>query len=134
MPSESSPSKDYSWQKAKALWILIIVVGTLFALYILYKATRCILRRWHSTSNHIYSTGLLRGNAIDATTTPRCEDDVDRDGDVTRPAEAVPRRQESSHSILPRYEVSDKDIKCGEEVEVEKRGRYTYAMVGRCAV
>ncbi|KAL7774096.1 hypothetical protein CFE70_004065 [Pyrenophora teres f. teres 0-1] len=111
MPSESSPSKDYSWQKAKALWILIIVVGTLFAL-----------------------TGLLRGNAIDATTTPRCEDDVDRDGDVTRPAEAVPRRQESSHSILPRYEVSDKDIKCGEEVEVEKRGRYTYAMVGRCAV
>ncbi|KAA8612359.1 hypothetical protein PtrV1_12928 [Pyrenophora tritici-repentis] len=138
MPSDSPLSEDYSWQKAKPLWILVIVIGTLLALYILYKITRCILRRWENTHARVSTAGPLGGDAVDSsTTTPRWDDARARerhsDGEITRPATAV-TRQNSSNSILPRYEKFDEDGKCREEVKVEKRGRYTYALGERFVV
>ena len=62
---------------------------------------------------------------VDAFT--RLEEDDAGDGEVTRPLRAV-MRQESDVSVLPRYEWFDQGVKCGEGVELEKRGRYMYVL------
>jgi hypothetical protein len=123
-PHEGSGS-DFSWHNAQTFWIIMIIAFTIFILHITYKLTKAIRRRRLLTSEvHQLEERRIHGE-IAAETTLRI-----RGLQVPSRARTRRRRSSSDVSVLPRYEQHGQDMEGDEDMEVEKRGRYTYP-VGR---
>jgi hypothetical protein len=107
---------DFSWHNAKTFWIIMIITAVILLLHILYKLTKTIHRDRH--------TQILELEERE----PHIEEEIDHG--LQRPRRAMMRRntRSSEVSALPRYEEFNEDVKCWEDMEVERRGKYTYAV------
>jgi hypothetical protein len=98
----------------------MIIAFAIFIFHILYKVSKAIRhrRRVHVSEAHQLTERLME-EEIAAETTRRIRG-------LQVPSRACTRRRSSDVSVLPRYEQHGEDVKGDEDMEVEKRGRYTY--------
>ena len=116
--SYSASAKDFSWAKASALWVIVIIIASLILLRIIYNVIGGILKRQHERNREHELVELvqqrtrlqLSGN----------------DAGIQRPAQALTRRS-SEVSVLPRYGTEQGGL-CDQSVEVKKKGRYSYVV------
>jgi hypothetical protein len=112
---------DFSWANAKPLWVIVILVASLFFLHIIYKISMKIHQRRVQRAEQHELAGL-----VPESTTCGQEGGATR---LQRPSRALlTRRRSSEVSALPRYERFDEGEPCDEDAEVEKRGKYTYVL------
>ena len=123
---ESDPDNgpDFSWRSTKIFWIVIIVAGVVLMLHLLYKTGK--RERY---KRPIRTTPGLRFGTRPTEATgdrqPECG--------LQRPWRAMTRRcsvrsSSSEMSVLPRYEPFAEGEVRAQDVQVEKRGRYTYVL------
>lgn len=102
----------------------MIVAGVVVLLYVLYKTGK--RHRYKRQIRMAPSLSFRRGSLI------QTNEDRRQDCGVQRPLRVMARRcsggsnSSSEVSILPRYEQFSEGEVCGQDVHVEKRGRYTY--------
>lgn len=116
--SYSASAKDFSWAKASALWVIVIIIASLILLRIIYNIIGRILKRQYKRNREHELVELvqqrtrlqLSGN----------------DAGIQRPAQALTRRS-SEVSVLPRYGTEQGGL-CDQYVEVKKKGKYSYVV------
>ena len=124
--SDFQDEPDFSWTSAKSFWIVMIVASVVVLLHILYKAGK--RHRYKRQIRTAPSFSLRSGRLI------RISQDRRQDCAVQRPLRVMTRRcsggsnSSSKVSILPRYEQFAEGEACGQHVQIEKRGRYTYVL------
>jgi hypothetical protein len=122
MTSESTTysvsAGDFSWENAKVLWVIVIIIASLILLRIIYKIIGKILRRQYERDQEHGLVELVQA-------TSRAELENNR-AEIQRPSRVLTRRS-SEISALPRYG-SDQGELCDEYVEVAKRGKYSYVV------
>jgi hypothetical protein len=116
---------DFSWNNTKTFWIVMIVAGVVLLLHLLYKIDQ----------NAHYKRQIRRAESFQLGRRMSSGQERQECG-LQRPLRAVTRRKSSSSnvSVLPRYERFNEDEVCGQDVQIEKRGRYTYALGERWPV
>ena len=122
MTSESTTysvsAGGFSWENAKVLWVIVIIIASLILLRIIYKIIGKILRRQYERDQEHGLVELVQA-------TSRAELENNR-AEIQRPSRVLTRRS-SEISALPRYG-SDQGELCDEYVEVAKRGKYSYVV------
>jgi hypothetical protein len=108
---------DFTWHNAKAFWIIMIIAAAILLLHTMYKLTINIRRN-------------NEPQALELEDREHIGEEINHG--IRRPRRAMVRRntRSSDVSALPRYEEFNEDVKCGEDMQVEKRGRYSYAVSG----